>query len=167
MVKARKYSWRKTSLFFSRTLGSGTQFDRLPLEILKKIFKYKVIADDKLKKEKRKLFRERRVREIQEKQIKEKEERKAREKKRYEEEKREREKRQREEEDQKLKKKFGTATTKNQMERRKKLLIIRDEEWKESQRLREQWKRENEAFILKVRCRNYQPGYIDPFNFRF
>ena len=41
-IRAGKYSWRKTSNFFHREIGPGTQFDLLPLETLKLIFKYKL-----------------------------------------------------------------------------------------------------------------------------
>ena len=57
MVRARRYSWRKTATFF-KIIGRGTLFDRLPLETLKIIFKYKIFAEVEMEKEERKIERE-------------------------------------------------------------------------------------------------------------
>lgn len=160
MVKAKKYSWRKTATFFDKTIGKGTQFDRLPLETLKLIFQYKIIAEDKLQKEQRKI----QVNQQRLKQIKEKEEEQERLRKLYEERRREYKKRIRDEENEKLKKRFGKSTF-NAMERKIKLNAIFVEEQMENEIRRQEREIRNQQFIERVRQRYYQRGSVDPFTF--
>ena len=44
VVKSRYFSWKKTIVFFNE-IGFETQFGRLPIELLRIIFKYKIIHE--------------------------------------------------------------------------------------------------------------------------
>jgi hypothetical protein len=96
-------------MFFS-DIGSGTQFVRLPLEVLKLIFQYKVIADYKLEKEQEKIRKIELKEEIRQERLKQLEENRARYKKILDEQRREHDKRIREEQNQQLRGRFGTST---------------------------------------------------------
>jgi hypothetical protein len=70
MVRKRKFTWRKMLIFFQKEIGCGTRFDLLPLEVLKIIFNYKVVGDQKCRKKQRKEKRTQRKKEKREKQEK-------------------------------------------------------------------------------------------------
>jgi alpha-glucosidase (family GH31 glycosyl hydrolase) len=157
VVKARKYSWRKAVIFFNKEVGPGTQFDRLPLETLKLIFKHKVIAEQEDKKVKKKSLKEKARLE------KEKEKQEALERYEIECEQRRKQHRKRlkQEEDIKLLQKFGSESKfYTAQERVRKLYELREEE-------RRAMIRADAAFVEQIRRRHYRPGVVDPFNFPF
>jgi hypothetical protein len=162
-MKAKHYSWRKTNLFFQK-VGTGTRFDALPLEVLKIIFKHKIIGEQLKEKEDRKIR-------VQQRKKKEEEEQQKR-SQRLAEESREIQRnirrRIKEKEDEKLRKKFGTGSMLfTAIQRRDQLFILGEEERAEDRRREQEFQRQQiiqfEAARRLATIRYEKTKDIDPF----
>ena len=172
VVKARKYSWRKTATYFQDKIRPGTRFDLLPLESLKLIFQYKVIAEaadfkkeKKMKKEKAGLQRR-----LIEKEKREKLQR--HQQRRLDEITKENKARRYNEGSEKLYKRFGSlANFKSEYQRQVGLQQIYNEKCIEIAKRQEQEEyqetiRINREFAQRrYRIRFLNTGFIDPFYF--